>query len=94
MHNLAQFSSTTSERGLDYYHQKLNDLKLIILGNKEISRESTDGKVLSRLPKMQTLTFVLQSFKKSAVKHLIEKPMLLNFVEKPMFLNIISSKVV
>ena len=56
-----------------------NDLRLRILANKEISRESTDGKVLSRPPK--TLTFVLQSLKKSAVKHFVENPMFLNFVD-------------
>ena len=40
-----------------------------------------DGKVLSRLPKSQILTDVLQNYQKSAVKHFIEKPKLHNFVD-------------
>ena len=39
-----------------------------------------DGKVLRRSSKKQILTVVLQNYKKSAVKHFTEKPMLLGFV--------------
>ena len=39
-----------------------------------------DDKVLSRSFKKQIMIIVLQNSKKSAVKHSIEKPMLLNFV--------------
>ena len=40
-----------------------------------------DEKVLSRPPKRNILRSVLQSCKKSAVKHFIEKPMLFNFMD-------------
>ena len=38
-------------------------------------------KVFSCPPKTQILTFVLQNCKKSAVKHFMEKSLLLNFVD-------------
>ena len=41
----------------------------------------TDSKVPSRPPTSQNFTPVLQNCEKSAVKHSIEKPMLLNFVD-------------
>ena len=40
-----------------------------------------DRKVLSRPAKKKILTVLLHNFKKSAVTHSIEKPMLLNFVD-------------
>ena len=40
-----------------------------------------DGKVISRPPKRQILTVLLQNCKKSAVKRLIEEPMLPDFVD-------------
>ena len=58
-HVLAQFPFTTSERELDYYHQK--------------------GECKSH-PKVKFFVIVLQNWKKSAVEHSLEKPMLLNFV--------------
>ena len=39
------------------------------------------GKVPSRPPEKQILTVVLNNYEKSAIKHSIEKPMLLNFVD-------------
>ena len=39
------------------------------------------GQVLSRPPKKQILTVVLQNLKKTDLKHPTEKPMLLYFVE-------------
>ena len=38
------------------------------------------GEVLSRTPKTQILTMLLQDYEKSALKHFIQKPLLLNFV--------------
>ena len=46
-----------------------------------------DGEVLSRPPKRQILTVVLQKCEISAVKHFIEKPVLLNFMDFPMILS-------
>ena len=40
-----------------------------------------DGKVISRPPKRQILTVLLQNCKKSAVKRFIEEPMLPDFVD-------------
>ena len=92
---LAQFSFTTGERELDYYHQKVNirvaprvakrlktqDLRT--LGNfKEIPETlGIDRKVFSRPHKRQISTVVSQNCEKSAVNHFIEKPMLVNFVD-------------
>ena len=40
-----------------------------------------DGKVISRPPKRQILTVLLQNCKTSAVKRFIEEPMLPDFVD-------------
>ena len=40
-----------------------------------------DGKVISRPPKRQVLTVLLQNCKKSVVKRFIEEPMLPDFVD-------------
>ena len=40
-----------------------------------------DGEVYDQPPKKQISTVVLQNCDKSAVKHFIEKPMLLNFLD-------------
>ena len=40
-----------------------------------------DGKILNRPPKKQVLTAVLKNWERSAVKHFIEKPILLNLLD-------------
>ena len=60
-------------------HELPNDLTLRILGNSKKFKEfpetlGIDEKVLSRPPKNQIWTVVLQNCKKWAVKHSVEKP--------------------
>ena len=88
-HILALFSLNTSERKLDHYHQKVNegvairsakihqsyDLRKLVNFKNTPEMFGIDGKVLNRQPKR------LQNCEKSAVKHFIEKPMLLSFVD-------------
>ena len=84
-HILVQYLFTSSEKGLDHYHQKLNirvaswvaeRLKIYVfrkLGNfKGIPKMlEFDGNLLTRLPERKTSTVVLQNWRKSSVKHSI-----------------------
>ena len=86
---------TLSEREQDYYYQKANigvasrivkrlktqGLSKVGKFKKIPAKLVIDSKVLSRPPKRQFLTVVLQSWDYSSVKHFIKKPMLLNFVD-------------
>ena len=86
---------TLSEREQDYYYQKANigvasrivkrlktqGLRKVGKFKKIPAKLVIDSKVLSRPPKRQFLTVVLQSWDYSSVKHFIKKPMLLNFVD-------------
>ena len=91
-HVLAQFLFSRSETELNYYYQKVNlrvvsrvaeQLRLWILENFKKMSEMLriGGKVFSRQPKNQILTFVLRKPKTLAVKHSIEKTMLLNLLD-------------
>ena len=86
---------TLSEREQDYYYQKANigvasrivkrlktqGLRKVGKFKKIPAKLVIDSKVLSRPPKRQFLTVVLQSWDYSSVKHFIKKPMFLNFVD-------------
>ena len=68
-------------------HELPNDLKLRILKNYEILRKSL--KYLELMVSIQTATLkadfdsCARNSEKSEVKHLIEKPILLNFMSLP-----------
>ena len=93
-HFLVQVFFTTSETELDYYHQKvsvrvasriaerLKTQDLRKLGNLKKIPEilGIDGEYPTVQPKSKFGRFVVKNCKKSAVKHSIERPILLNFV--------------
>ena len=88
---LAQFPIATSERELDFCHQKLNiqvspqvpeRLKTKDLRKSRHFNETPDGDVLDQPPKKQYLTLVLLKLKKSSVNYSRETSMLLSFLEK------------
>ena len=90
-HILAQFPIATSERELDFCHQKLNiqvspqvpeRLKTKDLRKSRHFNETPDGDVLDQPPKKQYLTLVLLKLKKSSVNYYRETSMLLSFLEK------------
>ena len=90
-HILAQFPIATSERELDFCHQKLNiqvspqvpeRLKTKDLRKSRHFNETPDGDVLDQPPKKQYLTLVLLQLKKSSVNYSRETSMLLSFLEK------------
>ena len=90
-HILAQFPIATSERELDFCHQKLNiqvspqvpeRLKTKDLRKSRHFNETPDGDVLDQPPKKQYLTIVLLKLKKSSVNYYRETSMLLSFLEK------------
>ena len=63
----------------------LNDLRLRFENVKKfiemLETLGNDGKVISRSPKRQILTVLLQNYKTSAVNRFIEEPMLPDFVD-------------
>ena len=63
------------KRHKTYDHRKLRKFKEIP------EMFEIDGKVLSRPPKSQIKTVVLQICKKSAINYFIEKPLLLSIAE-------------
>ena len=71
-HVLAQFLFTRREIELDYYHQKVKF-------QENLWNAWIWWRVPSRTTKSQILTFLLKTRKKSAVKHSMQKPILLNF---------------
>ena len=86
-HILAQFPIATSERELDFCHQKLNiqvspqvpeRLKTKDLRKSRHFNETPDGDVLDQPPKKQYLTLVLLKLKKSSVNYSRETSMLLS----------------
>ena len=93
-HFLVQVFFTTSETELDYYHQKvsvrvasriaerLKTQDLRKLGNLRKIPEilGIDGEYPTVQLKSKFGRFVVKNCKKSAVKHSIERPILLNFV--------------
>ena len=58
--------------------KRLKDLRKVV--NFTEILKMLDGKALSRPPKRQILTDMLQNYKISAVKYSIGKPMLFNFM--------------
>ena len=89
-HFLAQFVFTTSETELDYYHQKVNARVAARLKTEDLRKLGSFKKIPEMFgfnseypavhPKVKFWGFLLKKCKKSAVKHSIEKPTLLNFV--------------
>ena len=86
-HILAQFPIATSERELDFCHQKLNiqvspqvpeRLKTKDLRKSRHFNETPDGDVLEKKKKKQYLTLVLLKLKKSSVNYSRETSMLLS----------------
>ena len=87
--SLAQFVFTTSETEIDYYYQKVNvrvasrvaeRLKKLVNFKKILEMLGFDGEYQSVHPKAKFWRFLVKNCKKSAVKHSIEKPILLDFV--------------
>ena len=86
-HFLAQFLFTTTETEVHYYHQKVYELPHELASNLRLRKFQENPWnawiwlwVLSRPTKSQILTYLVKNRKKSAVKHSIQKPILLNFV--------------
>ena len=87
-HFLAQFVYTTNETEQDYYQQKgicelAHELRILVEDLRKLwifkivpEMLRFDGKLLT---KSQIWRFLVKNWKKSAVKHFIEKPILLNF---------------
>ena len=93
-HFLVEFVFTTSEKELDYYHQKVNvriasgvaerlktqDFRKLGNFKKITEMLGFDGQYTAVHPKANFLRFLEKNCKKSAEKHSIEKLILLNFV--------------
>ena len=60
--------------------KRLKDLRKVVNFTEILKMLEIDGKALSRPPKRQILTDMLQNYKISAVKYSIGKPMLFNFM--------------
>ena len=92
-HFLSQLVFTTREAKLDCYHQKVNiqvasrvaerlktcDLRKLGNFKKIPEMLGFDGDYSAAHPKAKCWWFLVKNCKKSAVKHSIEKPSLLNF---------------
>ena len=91
---LAQFVFTTSETGLDYFHQKMNVWVASRVANQLTTRNLRKLGDFKKISEMLLLVgeyhpftqkpnfdaFLVKNCKTSAVKHSIKKPILLNFV--------------
>ena len=60
--------------------KRLKDLRKVVNFTEILKMLEIDGKALSRPPKRQILTDMLQNYKISAVKYSIGKPMLFSFI--------------
>ena len=88
---LAQFVFTTSETELYYYHQKVNVGVAERLKTEDLRKLESFKKISEMLgfndenptvqPKTKFWRFLAKICKQSAVKHSVEKPILLNFVD-------------
>ena len=72
---------------LDYYHEKryMRAASRVARRLNIYEHRKLGGRLASGSPKKQSLTFVLENHEKSAVKHSIEKHILLNFVNLSTF---------